>query len=124
MTKKLPSQYIELEYIESNGSQYIDTEYIANSATEIRMVFMLNNKQRYGLYGGQIQEVDTTLRAFANGNLLFFTHGGSRMEQTNNLLINTKYSLVHNKTKITINNTNYITSQSTDYQNTTLTIAK
>lgn len=124
MAKKLPSQYIELEYIESSGSQYIDTEYVANSTTEIRMVFVLNNKQRYGLYGGQLQGVDTALRAFANGNLLYFAHGGNRTEQSNNLLINTKYSLIHNRTKITINDIDYITSQSTNYQNTTLTIAR
>ena len=121
MAKKLPSQYIELEYIESSGSQYIDTEYVANSTTEIHMVFVLNNKQRYGLYGGQLQGVDTALRAFANGNLLYFAHGGNRTEQSNNLLINTKYSLIHNKTKITINDIDYITSQSTNYQNTTFT---
>lgn len=31
MAKKLPSQYIELEYIESNGSQYIDTGVSGNN---------------------------------------------------------------------------------------------
>ena len=30
---KLPSDYIELEYLESTGTQYIDTNYIPNNAT-------------------------------------------------------------------------------------------
>lgn len=124
MPNSLPETYTQLEYIESTGTQYIDTEYIANTNTEVRTKFLLNNKNEFGLYGGQITGKDTSLRFFADSGSLYIAHGGNRQQQVNNLEINIEYELQHNKSECVINGVQYISSGSNDFQRTTLTICK
>lgn len=40
---QLPTEYQEVEYIESSGTQYIDTGFVPNDNTEIILVFTNNN---------------------------------------------------------------------------------
>lgn len=124
MPNSLPDTYTQLEYIESTGTQYIDTEYIANTSTEVRTKFLLNNKNKFGLYGGQITGKDTSLRFFADSGSLYIAHGGNRRQQVNNLEINIEYELQHKKSECVINGVQYISSGSNDFQRTTLTICK
>lgn len=120
----LPSGYTQVDYIESSGTQYIDTEYIANTSTEVHTKFLLNNKNKFGLYGGQITGKDTNLRFFADSGSLYIAHGGNRRQQVNNLEINIEYELQHKKSECVINGVQYISSGSNDFQRTTLTICK
>jgi len=120
----LPSGYTQVDYIESSGTQYIDTEYIANTSTEVHTKFLLNNKNNFGLYGGQITGKDTNLRFFADSGSLYIAHGGNRRQQVNNLEINIEYELQHKKSECVINGVQYISSGSNDFQRTTLAICK
>ena len=49
VAKTLPSEYQQVEYIESTGTQYIDTGYIANSKTNVNISFSYieNNGDQY-----------------------------------------------------------------------------
>lgn len=124
MLNSLPDTYTQLEYIESTGTQYIDTKYVADSNTKIHTKFLLNNKRNFGLYGGQISGKDTSLRFFADSGSLYIAHGGNRQQQTNKLEINIEYELQHKKSECVINGVQYISSGSSDFQKTTLTICK
>lgn len=120
----LPSAYQQVEYIATSGTQYIDTNYVANTDTEVRMVFLLNNKDTFGLYGGQINGNDTSLRFFAASGSIYIAHGGERVQQGNNLVINTKYSLIHKKSSCIINDVSYSSSSGANFADTTLTIGR
>ena len=117
--------YTEVEYIESTGTQYIDTNFVASINTRLQLQTLFNTTSNLGLYGGQMQDVDTGLRVFTSGNVLYVAHGGNRYQQTHSFSSNTIYTIDHTHTKFLINGAStYWTSSGTDYRNTTLAICR
>ena len=51
--QRLPSQYQEVEYIESTGTQYIDTGFIANQDTAVELKFKVTNNTTGFLYSAR-----------------------------------------------------------------------
>ena len=78
--------YTEVEYIESTGTQYIDTNFVASINTRLQLQTLFNTTSNLGLYGGQMQDVDTGLRVFTSGNTLYVAHGGNRYQQTHTIV--------------------------------------
>lgn len=65
---RLPSDYIELQYIQSSGTQYIDTGYKPNNNTRVQCRFeLLESGRAYGVFGSRIAYQNTAFDLFANG---------------------------------------------------------
>lgn len=54
IAKTLPSEYQEVEYIESTGTQYIDTRYYSNNNTNIMIAFNYNQTNNAGASNGMV----------------------------------------------------------------------
>lgn len=65
---RLPSDYIELQYIQSSGTQYIDTGYKSNNNTRVQCKFeLLESGRAYGIFGSRIAYQNTAFDLFAYG---------------------------------------------------------
>ena len=52
----LPSEYVQLEYVESNGNQYVDTNIMGGARWELDVQFNVNGSRQLMGYGGSSNE--------------------------------------------------------------------
>lgn len=101
---KLPSEYQEVEYLESTGIQYIDTNYISNINTKAYTEFYVDTIP-CGLYSSDSgSSLSTNFSSYLSGNGKWRFGSGSA---TVPISINSLYSSVQDKTGITINENNF-----------------
>lgn len=63
---RLPSDYIELQYIQSSGTQYINTKFKPNNNTRVRCIFeLLESGRAYGIFGSRTAFKNTAFNFFA-----------------------------------------------------------
>lgn len=107
-TGRLPSEYQEVEYLESDGNQYIITDYYNKTYTEYRY-----KTQMLGFYGrwntifgarGDYNSTDAFDVGFENNNTIYINIGGHNPVVNSNLVLNQDYEFIVNKDSITINN--------------------
>ncbi len=75
-TNNLPSEYTEVEYIESTGTQYIDTNYVPNTNTAIEIQYQitaLDNSEEQSIFaiGTTADSVNKYSFSYNNSNLYF-----------------------------------------------------
>lgn len=102
---ELPSEYQQVEYIESTGTQYIDTGYYANEKTRIETTFSLTSSSgtgAIGIYGSQGSSQNN--RAFAltsttTQNYIFPQFDTITRTAISNLYynFNQKYKIIHSR---------------------------
>lgn len=62
---RLPSDYIELQYIQSSGTQYINTKFKPNNNTRVLCVFeLLESGRAYGIFGSRTAYKNTSFTFF------------------------------------------------------------
>ncbi len=75
--KILPSEYQQVEYIESTGTQYIDTGVIANNVSKAEFQFSMteNNATIQGIMGGGWSSNNKTYQLIRNGTNINLRYG-------------------------------------------------
>ena len=102
----LPSAYQQVEYIESTGPAYIDTGVIPNTNTKIDIQFETIKKGTYGvIFGGEEAFGTNAFHLYTNYNNFDIGFGARYTAENIPYNINTKYTLVMDKTGFTLNNT-------------------
>ena len=76
-SNNLPSEYQEVEYIESTGMQYIDTGVIANNVYKAKFQFSMteNNATIQGIMGGGWSSNNKTYQLIRNGTNINLRYG-------------------------------------------------
>ena len=76
-SNNLPSEYQEVEYIESTGMQYIDTGVIANNVYKAKFQFSMteNNTTIQGIMGGGWSSNNKTYQLIRNGTNINLRYG-------------------------------------------------
>ena len=94
----LPSQYQQLEYIESTGTQYIDTEFIPNSNTTIEMKASTSSTLNTCLYCARTGTSNKTYSAFLmNGTSLRVDYNNTQYSSVMTATKDTAYIYKQNK---------------------------
>lgn len=77
---KLPSGYIELEYLESTGTQYIDTEVSPTANTRIQTEVILNGGigSLYPIYGSRSSNYTNNFIGFCKKDYTFLLSSGGK----------------------------------------------
>ena len=101
---KLPSQYQQVEYIESTGTQYIDTGFIADSNTTVEMKVFNKSTATACLYCGRTGFTEKTFSAFfIDGNALRVDYGNYQYTNLMTITSDTVYTYKHDKNLIYVN---------------------
>lgn len=115
-TTLLPSEYQQVEYIESTGTQYIDTMVKANSLDSIEMTCMSTGRgstsTQQMIFGGRVDtnSLQQVMGCFGiGGQWTYFSWG--EMKKISNITpeLNVKYSINILNNELYINDTKYMT---------------
>lgn len=115
----LPSEYTQVDYIESNGTQYIDTGYIITNTPKIETDILITDSNNRDIFGMSSKTDNVLILNCENNN--FYTRYGTYTSKTINVsdLISTWMHISYSE-KIYINNelkttfTSYSFSTNTD----------
>ena len=102
----IPSEYQQVEYIESTGPAYIDTGFIPNTNTKIDIEFETIALGTYGtIFGGEDNYSSNAFHLYSSSNNFDIGFGARYTAETIPYSLNTKYTLVMDKTGLTLNST-------------------
>ena len=100
----LPSEYQQVEYIESTGTQYIDTGFVANSNTAIEMKASNKSTTNACLYCGRTGITVKTFSAFLiNGNALRVDYSNGQYPNLMTATSDTVYTYKQDKNLVYVN---------------------
>lgn len=101
-TSILPSEYIQVDYIECDGNQYIDTNFIPNQDTRLTMSIDSLVSENNWLFGSRVGNVSENFSSFYQaGSGLRFNYGNN--QSIFNIDINQKLNIDFNKNNLYIN---------------------
>lgn len=107
-TNILPSDFTQVDYIESSGTQYINTLFFPNQDTSVEMVLetLSLSSGNHSFFGARqsstINHYGVTLGG-ANGNLVYDGYGQHSNNTNFTVSENTKYKIYKNKNNLYIN---------------------
>ena len=121
---KLPSDYKQLEYIESTGTQYIDTEFVGNNNSRILIDFYADTMtQNTALFGSRDSSNENSLSSWyinsvsvATGKLradYYSSTSTSGIYQFANSDTGNRYLLDYNKNTVTMGNDSHTFTETT-----------
>lgn len=108
----LPSEYTQVDYIESSGSQYIDTGIKGNQDTKTEIIFEITNlnySSNKSFFGSRIstysKHYGITIASGDQLDTLFSGYGTNSTSSQEKLTIDTKYKIVKDKNILYLNDT-------------------
>lgn len=117
MGSRLPSDYIELEYLESTGTQYIDTGIKGNQDTkvEIKYYYYTTSSSNGRIFGSRSRPlfhefvIGTFNGAISDNTNYFVGYGYSSGENLtlSPVKINEWFTIIHDRTTHSVNGINY-----------------
>ena len=99
---RLPSEYQEVEYLESTGEQYIDTGVFVSSTDSLHCKFRISSSNRYSMIYGCMLGNSKVRLAIQPGSAWFATWGNELTISSPLINLNTDYTIE------IINNTLYV----------------
>ena len=107
-SSRLPSEYQEVEYIESSGTQYINTQYIINSNVRFELKTSISSfagGSWHTLFGGRMywNSSDAFDIGYSASGYMYVNIGGVNPSVYTNISLNTVYEIVADKDKTIVN---------------------
>ena len=115
-TLPLPSEYQQVEYIESSGTQYIDTGFKPNNNTTFSLTFQISSTTTtQGIFGVGDSSLSKSYRlGMSASGYFYFAKRGTQFNGASNSSNTSKNTFELKNNKVYLNGSEYITITDTD----------